>query len=115
MPRDGLSGHTLVTLDFECWKCKIVEERVIRNDKREVQPCSKCGKTMQVQFPLGNQLKYECDFKPFLDYITSPQEKMINTKSEWRARKKQSKFTQEVYKGGGWCPSDLTGGIIKGK
>ena len=114
MPRDGLSGYTLVTLDFECWKCKIIEERVIRNDKRGVQPCTKCGKVMQVKFPLGNQLKYETSFKPFLDYVSSPQEKMITSKSEWRKRLKQSNHS-EAYKGGGWVPSDITGGIIKGK
>lgn len=114
MAKNGLSPWTFVTLDFECKKCKVVVERVIHNSKRELQDCEKCGKRMEVQFPIGNQLTYETGWKPLLDYVTSPVEKVIESKSEWRKRKKQTGY-RDGYMGGGWRPQDLTGGINKGK
>ena len=114
MPREP-SGWSLVTLDYECGKCKRVEERVVRNDKRDLQPCTKCGLLMQVQFPIGSQFEYECGpIKPFLDHaspaVKDLGEAWVTTKRQWRDRVRYSERMgfKQGYKGGGQSISKET-------
>ena len=102
------SGWALVTLDFDCPKCKKQEERVIAQSKRELQDCTKCGSRMKVVFPLGHQFDYATDpIKPFLDHVSPAVQDLgeawITTKSQWRDRVRYSERMgyKQCYRGGG--------------
>src|SRR3990167_2530483 len=84
------SATQLVAYDFECKKCELVEERLIKRKYIEMQKCSKCQSKMESLFPIGKQLNYETDFKPIYDYVTSWDNKWVTSRSEFRARLKRS-------------------------
>ena len=96
-------------MQIECPKCKTTEERVVANDKREVQDCMTCGAILKVKFPLGRQLDIEtAPFKPFLDHaspaVQDLGEEWVTSRSRWRERVRYSKKMgfKEGHKGNGW-------------
>lgn len=94
-----ISESALVSLDYECVHCVKTVERVVKKRDRDSQKCE-CGRKMVALFPIGKQLVYETTFKPFVDYVTSNNEKVITSKGDWRRRLKESK-SENIYKGGG--------------
>ena len=109
------SPGSLAMLDYECVKCMVVEERLVRHSERTKQACQKCGSSMMMKFPLGKQLDYMTDpIKPFLDHVSPAVQDLgeawITTKSQWRERVKYSERMgfKQGYKGGGHSVSRKT-------
>jgi len=79
----------LITFDYTCPKCNITEERIVNEDEKEKQYCSKCNSLMKREFANPNlhiftpYVDYYLDDKPI--YITSKKqkEKIMVEKGIW--------------------------------